>query len=75
MSFTNEQIQKSCKRFEKWSGKTLSEEYKQEFPKKLDIQIVRKTSLRWDELLDTDSKVWEDRFFETMSKVKYRLSY
>ena len=75
LSFTNEQIQKSFKRFEKWSGKTLSEEYKQEFPKKLDIKIVRKTSLRWDELLNTDSKVWEDRLFETMSKVKYRLSY
>lgn len=73
--FTRGQVQRAFTRFEEWSGKILSEEYKVESIKKLELQLVQKTPLKWDELLDTDSKVWEEKLLETMSKVRYRMTF
>lgn len=73
MEFTRGQVQRAFNRFEDWARKRLSEKYKKEIIKKLELKIVETTPLKWDKLLDTDSKVWEDKLFETMSKVKYRL--
>lgn len=74
MEFTNGQIERAFNRFEEWTGKRLNEKYKKEIIKKLELKIVEKTSLKWDKLLDTDSKVWEDKLLETMSKVRYRMT-
>ena len=69
-SFTKEQIQKAFERFETWSGEKLDN--KVQILDRLKIEIMTNNHLSWDNLVETDPKYWENKFIETMNKVRYR---
>lgn len=71
--FTSEQISKASNRFWQWNGmKTYNQNKILDNSK---IEIIEKSSLCWDNLVETDSKYWEKKFDETMNKVGFRMSY
>jgi hypothetical protein len=74
LKFTNEQIDKAFMRYESWSNIELTEEYKKETIKKLEIQIIENIAHSWDEFLDTDMKIWEDKLSEIFQKVRCRMT-
>lgn len=71
-SFTSDQIQKAFDRLELWSGQELSN--KEQILDSLKIKMIEKSSLSWDGLVETNTKYWENKFDETMSKVGFRFS-
>lgn len=70
-SFTNEQINKAFDRFWLWSGEKLNKEQTLD---NLKIEIVDQNGLSWDDLVETDSRYWENKFVETISKVGFRMT-
>lgn len=71
-SFTSDQIKKAFDRLELWSGQELSN--KEQILDSLKIEMIEKSSLSWDGLVEINTKYWENKFDETMSKVGFRFS-
>lgn len=71
-SFTSDQIKKAFDRLELWSGQKLSN--KEQILDSLKIEMIEKSSLSWDGLVETNIKYWENKFDEAMSKVGFRMS-
>ncbi len=71
-SFTSEQIDKAFNRFWLWNGMKLYN--KEQILDKLNIEIIKENNLSWDDLVETNSKYWENKFDETLSKMGIRMS-
>ncbi|MGA1939012.1 FRG domain-containing protein [Arcobacter sp. YIC-310] len=69
-SFTENQLKKALKRFKTWNGSELQN--KEEVLDILKIQIVEDNKLSWNNLVETDFKYWDNKFHQTLKKVKFR---
>lgn len=69
-SFTQQQINKAFDRFYSWSNDSLMN--KEQILDKLNIEIVENHNLNWNNLVEVKKEYWEERFNQTMSKVKFR---
>ncbi len=71
-SFTEQQIKKAFERFEVWNIKTI--ENKEQMLDKLKIETIENNGLSWNSLVDIKQEYWEEKFYQTMSKVGFRMT-
>ena len=71
-SFTQQQINKAFDRFYIWSNDSLVN--KEQILDKLNIEIVENHSLNWNNLVEVKEEYWEEKFNQTMSKVRFRFA-
>lgn len=72
-TFTKEQVKKAFERFELWHGETVNNQ--EQILDSLNIEIIKHNGLSWGNLVETKQEFWENKFHETMNKVRYRMSF
>lgn len=71
--FTKEQVKKAFERLELWCGETINNQ--EQILDRLNIEIIKHNGLSWDNLVETKQEFWENKFDETMNKVRCRMSF
>lgn len=71
-SFTKEQIRKAFERLELWSGEKINNQ--EQILNSLKIEIIDNNGLSWDNLVEMKQEYWQNKFYETIGRVRYRMS-
>ena len=71
-SFTKEQIRKALERLELWSGEKINNQ--EQILDSLKIKIIDNNGLSWDNLVETKQEYWQDKFYETIGRVRHRMA-